>query len=88
MPWNAAWTSRMGETRIVTVDFWKRLRDLTFEDVKALQDDGVSETITLEYKSTKVSAEDLGKTFCALANTAGGRVIVGAESDEHDRAIR
>jgi Schlafen, AlbA_2 len=68
-------------------DFWKPLRDLTFEDVDTLRGSGDRERSILDYKrfdsDLTIDSAKLADDFGAFANSGGGRLVIGAiEKDE------
>jgi hypothetical protein len=73
--------------------FWGRLRSVGPEALQGLVDDHVAEGIQLEFKRFSVPAtgvfdiHDLAGVLCGMANTAGGRVILGAVPDKDERLV-
>src|SRR5579863_1454288 len=67
--------------------FWGRLSGLTFDDLDSLRVEQVEERFNLDYKGSLPAQEKLGETLCALANTGGGRLVVGAATTESDHRI-
>jgi len=55
---------------------------LTYNDILRLVDDKVTESETLEYKKSIKSGADLATEICAMANTSGGRIIIGIEAQD------
>jgi hypothetical protein len=77
--------------------FWGRLRDLDADALVTLRDSQEAEGLLLEFKSfgtrpaegaIDFPIEDLGDAFCSMANTAGGRVVMGAVEDRQTETIR
>lgn len=65
----------------------KRLDDITLDDVQSLVDNGVSESLRLEFKRELYSGSDQGRKefladVAAMANSAGGLLIIGVEEQE------
>ncbi len=67
--------------------FWGRLTALTYDDVDSLRLEKVEERFNLDYKGSLPAQEKLAETLCALANTGGGRLLVGAVTTESDHRI-
>jgi hypothetical protein len=77
-------------------NFWKPLPSLTWIDVESLLLGGAEEGTSLDFKSFGPAVADkkgwpsrdgLAELLCTLANTAQGRVVLGAESDPQDHQI-
>lgn len=65
--------------------FTKPVQDLEFSDVESFCKTYV-EGIRVEYKES-IPKKKLPKTISAFANTLGGTLILGAKTDENNRAI-
>jgi len=59
----------------------KPLDKLTFDDIKALKDEGAQENIRLEFKGSHVAKHEMLKKLCSFANTYGGYLVIGIEED-------
>jgi hypothetical protein len=63
----------------------------TREDLQRLVDEGLEESLTLDYKDSRAltrnsdSINDLCKDVSALANSAGGQIVYGVEEDKKTR---
>jgi hypothetical protein len=71
--------------------FGKRIEDLTAADVHALADNQVAESFDLDFKEelygrTDSDKRSLAGDIAALANTAGGVIILGVAEDDQARA--
>jgi len=64
----------------------KSLRDLTAEDIKALQTDAVPEGYRIEYKSAFPSRDKLANSIASFANSSGGWYFVGIRADRPTNA--
>jgi hypothetical protein len=79
---------------MTTPDFWKPLRELTFEDVDSLRTSGDREKATLDYKRFNrerplINTDGIAEDFTAFANSGGGRLILGAiEEDDRLRELQ
>jgi len=65
--------------------FTAPIAELTFSDVVAFCNEGIRESVNLDYKRELSSMERLAKTICAFANSLGGIVIVGVDEDDDSR---
>lgn len=63
--------------------FGKPLDQLTFQDVVTFLNQGLRESITLDYKRDLPSANSIAKLACAFANTMGGYIVFGV-SEQHE----
>jgi hypothetical protein len=71
--------------------FAKSLDDLSAADIESLVTNGVSEAFDIDFKdslygSSDTEKRDLAGDVAALANTAGGILILGVDEDEHSVA--
>lgn len=71
--------------------FGKRVEELTAPDIAALVASQVPEAFDLDYKATLYGRSDADKRalatdVAALANTAGGVIVIGVAEDEQARA--
>lgn len=57
--------------------FAKNLADVTFQDIEALQQNQISESDILDYKTGLIDDDSLIKHVSAFANTRGGLLIFG-----------
>jgi len=78
-------------------NFWKPLASLTWADVESLKSGAVEEGTTLDYKAFGrnptekggwPSRDRIAELLAAMSNTAEGRVVLGAESDDQDHLVR
>lgn len=72
--------------------FGAQLDAVTYDQVVALVTNSVSENYDLDFKRTLYGATDkakreLGSDVAAMANTAGGVVVLGVEDDDQGRAV-
>ena len=72
--------------------FGGRLGDITYQQILGLVVDHITEAYDLDFKSELYGGNDEAKRalagdVAALANTAGGVVVVGVQEDEHARAV-
>lgn len=72
--------------------FGTSLDALTSEHVRSLVTSNVQEAFDLDFKlplygRTDSDKRDLAGDVAALANTAGGTIVLGVEEDEHARAV-
>lgn len=67
----------------------RQLSDLDADDLRGLIEREVAEGYYVEYKSSLISARNLAKSISAFANSRGGWLFLGIESDkETNAAIR
>lgn len=55
---------------------------ITFTEIKSFYDQQFSEGLRIEYKRDFPQNDDLAKTICAFANSAGGIILIGVEADQ------
>jgi tetratricopeptide (TPR) repeat protein len=56
---------------------------MTYNEIQELVSNRATESETLEYKRAIRSGAEIATTICAMANTSGGRIVIGVEA--HDR---
>src|ERR1043166_2935406 len=61
--------------------FTAPLASLEFADVVAFCEQGLPESINLDYKLQITAAEKLAKTASSFANTFGGLIVIGVDED-------
>jgi predicted HTH transcriptional regulator len=61
--------------------FTAPLAALEFADVVAFCEQGLPESINLDYKVQMTAAEKLAKTVSSFANTFGGLIVLGVDED-------
>lgn len=69
------------------MDSTRRFR--TLADLQSIVDLALGEDLSLEYKASKVleksDTNTISKAVCAFANSVGGQLVVGIQSDEEAR---
>jgi len=74
----------------MSADFWRPLRQVTFEDIETLKDTGDREKSILDYKRfpapNQFVLKDVAEDFAAFANGAGGRLLYGA-IEQNERLV-
>ena len=72
----------------MSAEFWRPLRELTYDDVESLRTAGDREKAILDYKrfakNFAIDGEALATDFVAFANSGGGRIVFGAV-EENER---
>lgn len=54
---------------------------MSYDEVKTFCDQQISEGLRIDYKKDFPENENLSRTICAFANTAGGILLIGVEAD-------
>jgi predicted HTH transcriptional regulator len=62
--------------------FDKRIEDLTFNDLKKLIDNEVTEGFYVEFKSDFQQPQKIAKSIASFANTYGGWYLIGVEDEK------
>ena len=57
----------------------KNIRDISYEDIQLLQENKITESDILDYKSEMISDDELIRHVCAFANTRGGDIVFGID---------
>ena len=65
--------------------FTAPLSDVTFADVIAFCDQGLPESVNLDYKLEITAPEKLAKTVSSFANTFGGVLVIGVDENDTSR---
>ncbi len=63
----------------------KSIDDLTYDDIVLFISQRISESINLDYKMELTNTKELAKDVSSFANTEGGILIYGVETDESDK---
>ena len=68
--------------------FSKRFEDINEQDIDELIKNKIQESIFLDYKKTVIEDNKFIKQISAFANTKGGVMIIGVETNNNDEPIK